>query len=53
MATKSASVAAVDPNGTVGMYRVKVSVSSGPGKLKTAVYGVTKEPINRIQLHAR
>jgi ATP-dependent Lon protease len=41
--------AAVAPDGTVGMYRVEVSVSSGSGKLRTAggVSGVTKESINR------
>lgn len=41
--------ASVAPDGTVGMFRVEVSVSSGSGKLKTAggVNGVTKESINR------
>jgi ATP-dependent Lon protease len=41
--------ATVAPDGTVGMYRVEVSVSSGAGKLRTAggVTGVTKESINR------
>src|SRR3984893_3528597 len=41
--------ATVAPDGTVGMYRVEVSVSSGSGKLRTAggVGGVTKESINR------
>ena len=41
--------AAVAPDGTVGMYRVEVSVSSGSGKLRTAggVSGVTKEFIGR------
>ncbi|WP_038976330.1 protease Lon-related BREX system protein BrxL [Bradyrhizobium japonicum] len=45
----SAYTAAVAPDGTVGMYRVEVSVSSGTGKLKTAggVNGITKESINR------
>ncbi|MDA9396284.1 ATP-dependent Lon protease [Bradyrhizobium sp. CCBAU 45394] len=45
----SVYTAAVAPDGTVGMYRVEVSVSSGSGKLKTAggVNGVTKESINR------
>ncbi|UPT99436.1 protease Lon-related BREX system protein BrxL [Bradyrhizobium barranii subsp. apii] len=45
----SVYTAAVDQDGTVGMYRVEVSVSSGSGKLKTAggVNGVTKESINR------
>ena len=39
----------VAPDGTVGMYRVEVSVSSGSGKLRTAggVTGVTKESISR------
>ncbi len=41
--------ASVAPDGTVGMYRVEVSVSAGSGKLRTAggVSGVTKESINR------
>ena len=41
--------AAVDQQGTVGLYRVEVSVSSGSGKLRTAggVSGVTKESIGR------
>lgn len=41
--------ASVAPDGTVGMYRVEVSVSSGSGKLRTAggVNGVTKESIGR------
>jgi ATP-dependent Lon protease len=41
--------ATVAPDGTVGMYRVEVSVSTGAGKLRTAggVTGVTKESINR------
>jgi ATP-dependent Lon protease len=41
--------AAVAQDGTVGMYRVEVSVSSGSGKLRTAggVSGVTKESIGR------
>ncbi|WP_316158598.1 MULTISPECIES: protease Lon-related BREX system protein BrxL [unclassified Bradyrhizobium] len=45
----SVYTAAVAQDGTVGMYRVEVSVSSGSGKLKTAggVNGVTKESINR------
>ncbi|NEU96931.1 protease Lon-related BREX system protein BrxL [Bradyrhizobium uaiense] len=45
----SVYTAAVAHDGTVGMYRVEVSVSSGSGKLKTAggVNGVTKESINR------
>lgn len=45
----SVYTAAVAQDGTVGMYRIEVSVSSGSGKLKTAggVNGVTKESINR------
>jgi ATP-dependent Lon protease len=45
----SVYTAAVAQDGTVGMYRVEVSVSSGSGKLKTAggVNGITKESINR------
>jgi ATP-dependent Lon protease len=45
----SVYTAAVAQDGTVGMYRVEVSVSSGSGKLKTAggVNGVTKESISR------
>jgi ATP-dependent Lon protease len=41
--------AAVAQDGTVGLYRVEVSVSSGSGKLRTAggVSGVTKESIGR------
>jgi ATP-dependent Lon protease len=41
--------ASVAPDGTVGMYRVEVSVSAGSGKLRTAggVSGVTKESIGR------
>jgi ATP-dependent Lon protease len=41
--------ASVGPDGTVGMYRVEVSVAAGSGKLRTAggVSGVTKESINR------
>lgn len=45
----SVYTAAVTQDGTVGMYRVEVSVSSGSGKLKTAggVNGMTKESISR------
>jgi ATP-dependent Lon protease len=45
----SVYTAAVAADGTVGMYRAEVSVSSGSGKLKTAdgVNGVTKESISR------
>jgi ATP-dependent Lon protease len=41
--------AAIAHDGTVGLYRVEVSVSSGSGKLRTAggVSGVTKESIGR------
>jgi len=41
--------AAIAQDGTVGLYRVEVSVSSGSGKLRTAggVSGVTKESIGR------
>jgi ATP-dependent Lon protease len=40
---------AVALDGTVGMYRVEVSISSGSGKLRTAggVAGATKESISR------
>ena len=47
--------AAVAPDGTVGMYRVEVSVSSGSGKLRTAggVSGRYKGVYwPRVQLHA-
>lgn len=41
--------ATVGPDGTVGMYRVEVSVAVGNGKLKMAggVAGATKESVNR------
>jgi ATP-dependent Lon protease len=41
--------AAVAPDGSVGMYRVEVSVSTGSGKLRMAggISGATKESINR------
>ena len=41
--------ASVGPDGTVGMFRIEVSVSVGAGKLRTAggVNGATKESINR------
>jgi ATP-dependent Lon protease len=41
--------ATVAQDGTVGMYRIEVSVAVGTGKLKTAggISGVTKESINR------
>ena len=49
LAPGSIYTATVAPDGTVGMYRVEVSVSAGSGKLRTAggVAGVTKESINR------
>jgi len=45
----SAYAAGVDGEGTVGMFRVEVSVSTGTGKLKTAggVHGATKESVQR------
>lgn len=45
----SVYTATVVADGTVGMYRVEVSVSSGSGKLRTAggVTGMTKESIGR------
>jgi ATP-dependent Lon protease len=41
--------AGVTADGTVGLYRLEVSIASGTGKLKTAggVSGVTKESIQR------
>ena len=41
--------ASVSGDGTVGMYRIEISVSSGTGKLKPAggISGVMKESINR------
>ena len=41
--------ASIGADGTVGMYRIEVSVSSGSGKLRTAggVSGLTKESIGR------
>lgn len=41
--------ASVAPDGTVGMFRVEVSVSAGSTKLRTAggVSGVTKESVSR------
>lgn len=45
----SVYTASVGPDGTVGMYRIEVSVAVGNGKLKLAggVSGTTKESINR------
>ncbi|MCK1365188.1 protease Lon-related BREX system protein BrxL [Bradyrhizobium sp. 62] len=41
--------ASIGADGTVGMYRIEVSVASGSGKLRTAggISGVTKESIGR------
>lgn len=41
--------AAVSEEGTVGLYRIEVSVSTGSGKLRTAggVYGATSESVGR------
>lgn len=49
LAPGSAYSAAVSNDGTVGLYRIEVSVSAGTGKLKTAggVSGETKESVNR------
>lgn len=49
LAPGSAYAAAVSDDGTVGLYRIEVSVSAGTGKLKTAggVSGAMKESINR------
>lgn len=45
----SVYTASVGPDGTVGMYRIEVSVAVGNGKLKLAggVAGATKESISR------
>lgn len=49
LAPGSAYTAAVSNDGTVGLYRIEVSVSLGTGKLKMAggVSGAMKESINR------
>lgn len=49
MAPGTVYSATVNAEGTVGMYRIEVSVSPGTGKLKMAggVSGVTKESIQR------
>ncbi len=49
LAPGSTYAAAVSNDGTVGLYRIEVSVSAGTGKLKTAggVSGAMKESINR------
>jgi len=56
LAPGSVYSAAVSGDGTVGLYRIEVSVSAGTGKLKTAggVSGAIKESINRAfgYLHA-
>lgn len=45
----SVYTASVAPDGTVGLFRVEVSISTGTGKLRTAggISGATKESINR------
>src|SRR5690606_20695141 len=49
LAPGSAYAAGLDGEGTVGLYRVEVSLTKGTGKLKTAggVTGALKESINR------
>ena len=49
LAPGSAYAAGVDADGTVGMFRIEVSVAGGTGKLKTAggVRGAIKESIQR------
>jgi ATP-dependent Lon protease len=49
LAPGSVYTATVAADGTVGMYRIEVSVSAGTGKLKAAggVSGATRESINR------
>ena len=41
--------AGINPEGTVGLYRIEISISNGTGKLKLAggVDGVTKESVQR------
>ncbi|MGX5826002.1 protease Lon-related BREX system protein BrxL [Mesorhizobium sp. 43Arga] len=45
--------AGVTSDGTVGLYRLEVSVSSGTGKLKTAggIFGAMKESVQRAYSH--
>jgi len=45
----SVYAASVAPDGTVGLFRIEVSLSTGAAKLKTAggISGATKESINR------
>lgn len=49
LAPGSVYTASVGPDGTVGLFRVEVSISSGTGKLKAAggLSGSIKESINR------
>ena len=49
LAPGSAYATGVAPDGTVGLFRIEVSVSAGTGKLKTAggVSGLIKESVNR------
>jgi ATP-dependent Lon protease len=49
LAPGSAYAAGVAADGTVGLFRIEVSVSAGTGKLKTAggVTGMIKESVNR------
>jgi ATP-dependent Lon protease len=49
LAPGSAYAAGADAEGTVGMFRIEVSVASGTGKLKMAggVHGVIKESVQR------
>lgn len=49
LAPGSVYTASVGPDGTVGLFRVEVSISSGTGKLKAAggLAGSIKESINR------
>lgn len=49
LAPGSAYATGVDTDGTVGLFRIEVSVSAGTGKLKTAggVSGMIKESVNR------
>lgn len=57
LAPGSAYAAGIDAEGTVGMFRIEVSVAAGTGKLKTAggVPGTTKESVQRAfaYMHAR
>jgi len=55
LAPGSVYSAAVSDDGTVGLYRIEVSVSAGTGKLKMAggVSGATKESLNRAFAYLR